>query len=74
MFFLKIFFRKIKKKTFINFLWAENFLKFWKKQFFEKKIFKKNIFFQKQRKYFFQKNKVLVYRGKKFFSPNKFFL
>ena len=72
IFFLEMFFRKNFKKILTNFLWAEKFWKFWK-QIFEKTFLKKRFFFKKMNIVFFQKNKVLVYRGKNIFSPKKKF-
>ena len=68
----KLFFRKNVKKfyKFLNFLWAENVLKFWK--IFSKKHFREKHCFSKKRKMlFFQKNKVLVYRDIQFFLEKK---
>ena len=68
--FSKIFFFKISK----TFLPTKNLSKFFF-NFFAKTFPKKRFFFKKMNIVFFQKNKVLVYRGKKIFSPKKkFFL
>ena len=71
-FFGEFFFEKVFFKISKSFPPIKKFVKFFY-NFFEKKISKKNIVFQKKRKmFFFQKNKGLVYRGKQiFFSKNE---
>ena len=70
-----MFFGKNLKKILTNVLWAEKFWKFLKKKISKKHFQKKRFFFKKMNIVFFQKNKVLVYRGKHFFfSEKKVFL
>ena len=67
-------FAKNWKKNFDKFFVGRKVLEILKKHIFEKNISKKKIFFSKKwTLFFFQKKKVLVYRGKKFFSPKKKF-
>ena len=71
MFFLEIVFRKNYKKDHKFFMCRKLFEILKKKNFSKKKFPKKTFFFKKKKNAFFQKNKVLVYRGKNFFSPKK---
>ena len=74
MFFLEMFFRKNLKQ-----FWTKKNVPFFEKKCFFWKCFFENFFFKISKTFLptknFKKNKVLVYRGKKFFfSEKKVFL
>ena len=75
LFFGNVFPKKL-KKIFEKFFVSGKVLEILKKNFSKKRFPKKHFFSKKGTCFFFQKNKVLVYRNKKniFFSDKSFFV